>query len=230
MKKLSLLMAVMVFSLPFVLAGTSSAAISTDEICLLQKLSQQLEDSAKAELDKVQQLSHGGRYNEDTLNTQLNAFLEASKALNAKVAATPPDEAEITPALAEMKSLVLSIDDIFVYESGYDHVRRDWNECKRILRRIDGVVGRGGIFYRIQNILDSNQFCRDVGFFFQTHGLLGKVDDTLHGDKFFKPVTDMVGGHGGGRDTTHVWMVPEPQHKATTTQNRSSFNEDVNEF
>lgn len=230
MKKFALLLVGLMFALSIGAAGVTFGAIHDDEVPLLQKLAAQLEQSANAEIEKVQQLSHGGRYNENDLLTRLNAFSETAKALNAKIATIPIVEADLNQPLSELKSLVLSIDDIFVYEAGYDHVRRDWNECKRILRRIDGIVYREGFLRRFENIIDANQWFKEIGFFLDTHGLLSKTEDKLHGDKMFKPVNDVVGRHGGDRNTTHVWQIAQPQHTSVQTQNRSSFNEDLSEF
>ncbi|MFC2149395.1 hypothetical protein ACFLQ8_01715 [Candidatus Auribacterota bacterium] len=232
MKKIALLVVVMVVSLLIGMRGTASAVIAEDEVGLLKTLAAQLEQSARAEVDKVQALSRTGRYNEDILVTQLSAFLDASQKLNAQLASTSdPTTSEITPVMNLLKTLVVNTDDVFVYDGGYDHVRRDWNECKRILRRIDGLVYRQGFLRRVQSIVDSNKFFKDVGYFFQVNGLLGKIEDKMHGDKMFKPVNDIVGRHGGGRNTTKVMMVPEPTFRTQATQNsRSAFNEDLQGF
>jgi len=230
MKKFSLLVALLVCALTFGVKGAAFAVIHDDEVPLLQKLSAQLEQTAASEVEKVQELSHGGRYNENDLLTQLNAFQETVKNLNGIISKIPIVEADLNQPLTELKALVLRIDDIFVYESGYDHVRRDWNECKRILRRIDGIVYREGLLRRMENIIDANQWFKEIGYFFGMHGALGKAEDALHGDKMFQPVNDVVGRHGGGRNTTNVWQIPQPQHHSVATQNRSPFNEDLSEF
>ncbi|MDP8262569.1 MAG: hypothetical protein P9M13_04620 [Candidatus Ancaeobacter aquaticus] len=230
MKKCALLVMVMVCAVLFGLSVPAYAVIDSNEMGVLQKLCGQLEASAQQEVSKVESLSHAGRYNEDILKTQLISFRDASQKLNAEVTEGTPTAKNLSPVMNELKTLVLNIDDVFVYDAGYDHVRRDWNECKRILRRINGLVYREGVLRRLQNIIDSNEFFKDVGYFFKVHGALGKLEDTLHGDKMFKPINDIVGRHGGGRDTTRVLIVPEPKLNAQSTQNRSSFNEDLNGF
>jgi hypothetical protein len=230
MKNFALLVVILAFALSLGVKGTAHGAIHDDEVPLLQKLSAQLVESAASELEKVEQLSRSGRYNESELLTKLNSFAETTKALNTIIQTIPIVEADLNQPMSELKSLVLGIDDIFVYESGYDHVRRDWNECKRILRRLDGVIYRAGVLRRIEHIIDANQWFKEIGYFFGMHGALSKAEDTLHGDKMFQPVNDVVGRHGGGRNTTNVWHIPQPQHHAVATQNRSSFNEDLSEF
>ncbi|HRZ87325.1 MAG TPA: hypothetical protein P5287_05865 [bacterium] len=230
MKRLIPLIAGLVFALSLGTQGAAHAAIHEDEVDLLINLGKQLQESASSEVEKVTSLTHSGRYNEESLKTQLNAFLCSAKNLNELLAKEPIVELEVKTAVTELKAIVLGIDDIFVYESGYDHVRRDWNECKRILRRIDGVVYREGALRSFEKIIDANQWFKEIGYFLGMHGALSKTEDTMHGDKMFKPVNDIVGHHGGGRNTTEVWQIPQPQFHSQAGQDRSAFNEDLSEF
>ena len=140
MKKCALLVMVIVCAVLFGLSVPAYAVIDSNEMGVLQKLCGQLEASAQQEVSKVESLSHAGRYNEDILKTQLISFRDASQKLNAEVTEGTPTAKNLSPVMNELKTLVLNIDDVFVYDAGYDHVRRDWNECKRILRRINGLV------------------------------------------------------------------------------------------
>ncbi len=182
--------------------------MSDPEFYLLQQLSAELVRVSKQGMDESLADAHEGRYGESNYIEMRQAFHETADALSASVRAAPVDKAKVDQSIKAMKLLVLDIDDVFVYNAGFLRQMRNWNECKRILRRIDGLVYREGGLRRLQSIWDASTFFNEVGQTLNVHGLLGNMDDGLHKTNPTGQVDSLIGHHTGGRRVGTVWMVP----------------------
>ncbi len=204
--------------------------VSNPEFYLLQELTSELKADANKGLQDAQARGHAGRYGEGNYIEMLKSFAEAAGTLDTTVRTAPVDIRKVHMSIKALKTLVVDLDDVFVYNPGYLNQIRNWNECKRVLRRIDGTVYREGGFRRVERIWDSNQFFRDVGKFLNVHGLFSGVDDQLHRTNPTGPMDTLVGRHGGGRRVAHVWMLPSSTYNSKMTNDRSTFNEGVQQY
>ncbi len=204
--------------------------VSNQEFANLRRLAAGLENVSREGLKSAQAKSHGGRYGEDVYLGMRKSFEEAAKTLTGVLSKSPVDTRKVHATIRAMKALVLDMDDVFVYNPSYLHQLRNWNECKRILRRIDGTVYREGALRRAERIWYSNVFLRDMGKFLNVHGLLSGVDDHLHRTNSTGPMDTFVGHHGGGRQTTHVMTLPDAGYQGDLANDRSAMNEGVTQY
>lgn len=222
-------------------ATATSTALSTNvpspysnmsdaEFAGLRRLTAELEGTAQEGLEQGQAKSHGGRYGESHYLGMRKSFSEAAQTLTAQLNNSPVDIRNVHMAIKAMKVLVLDIDDVFVYNPSFLHQLRNWNECKRLLRRIDGTVYREGGLRRVERLWDSNAFMRDVGKFLNVHGLLSGVDDHLHRTNSTGPMDTLVGHHGGGRQVTHVMTLPDASYHGQLANDKSAMNEGVTQY
>ena len=204
--------------------------VSNSEFYSLQQLASELKADADKGLRDAEPKEHGGRYGEDNYIAMRKSFAEAAGTLDTTLRTAPVDIRKVHMTIKALKTIVVDLDDVFVYNPGFLNHLRNWNECKRVLRRVDGVVYREGQLRRVERIWDANQFFRDVGKFFNAHGLLSGVEDHLHRTNPTGPMDSLVGRHGGGRRVTHVWMLPSSTYNSQMTNDRSAFNEDVQQY
>ncbi len=204
--------------------------MSNSEFTLLQKMAAELNANARAGLESATAAEHAGRYGEDNYIAMRKSFSEAAAELSAILSKSPVDAAKVGAVVNTLKALVLDIDDVFVYNPGYLNHLRNWNECKRILRRVDGLIYREGALRRVETIWDSNSLLRGVGQSLNVHGLLSGMEDNFHRTNLTEPIDNWVGRHGGGRGVTHVWMIPCASHRGELLNDRSEFNETVTQY
>ncbi len=199
--------------------------MSDPEFYLLQQLSAELARVSKQGLDEALADAHEGRYGESNYIEMRQAFHEAADALNAALRTAPVDKAKVDEAIKAMKLLVLDIDDVFVYNAGFLRQMRNWNECKRVLRRMDGLVYREGGLRRLESIWDASTFFNDIGKTLNVHGLLGNMDDGLHKTNPTGQVDSLIGHHTGGRRVATIWMVPNSVVHGSLQNANSDLND-----
>ncbi len=204
--------------------------VSNPEFSLLQQMAAELKADALHGLDAAQTTLHAGQYGVDNYVEMIKAFADAAETLDSTLRSSPIDIRNVHMTIKALKTLVLDIDDVFAYNPNYLNQLRNWNECKRILRRIDGIVYREGGLRRFESIVDANPWLRSVGKFFNMHGVLSGVEDTLHRNNTTAPMDALVGHHGGGRKATHVWMVANSTYQGELANGSSAMNEGVTQF
>lgn len=204
--------------------------VSDPEFYLLQILASELAVDAKTGLAQADADAHVGRYGEENYMAMLKSFSEASDTLDEILHNSPIDIRKVHMTIKALKTLVVDIDDVFVYNPTYLNQMRGWNECKRILRRIDGTVYQEGALRRLQTVIDSNQFMKDIGKFLNMNGSLGRMGDGLHRNNPTGPMDRLVGRHTGARRAATVWMLPSGTYQSQATNPRSDMNEAVQQY
>jgi hypothetical protein len=200
------------------------------EFALLQSFASKLEGSAAEGLEAAQSSSHTGRYGEDNYLDLLQSFADSAGSLSSTLQESPVDIRKVHMAIKALKTLVLDIDDVFVYNAGYLNQIRGWNESKRVLRRIDGLVYREGGLRRFERIWDANDILRDAGSRLNMHGALSNLDDRLHRSDKTASFDKLVGREGGGRKAAHVWTLPDASYSGELANDRSTFNEGLKQY
>lgn len=204
--------------------------VSDPEFFLLQNLASELATVSKTGLDAAESNAHIGRYGEGNYIAMRKAFAEAAATLNDILHNSPIDLRKVHMTIKALKTIVVDLDDVFVYNPNYLNQLRNWNECKRILRRVDGTVYQEGGLRRLQTTIDSNQYMKNTGKFFNMNGFLGNLGDWLHRNNPTGPMDRLVGRYTGCRRVGTVWMLPSGTYQSSLTNARADMNEVVQQY